>query len=113
VVVDSLKVLDPKRPISEVPQADIAARTYSVAVETCSASLRFQPSAEGEHVAGIYRQRLNLSSGRFAMIDDGLGFQLVPWRPALERHLGKQVSGVMMSGGKVDWSFDRKRGLGL
>ena len=75
--------------------------------------LAYQPSAEGEHVAGIYRQRISLSSGRFAMIDDGLGFQLVPWRPALERHLGREVSGVMMPGGKVDWNFDRKRGLGL
>ena len=27
---------------------------------------------------GIYRQRVTLASGRFAMIDDGLGFQLVP-----------------------------------
>ena len=75
--------------------------------------LAYQPSAEGEQVAGIYRQRINLSSGRFAMIDDGLGFQLVPWRPALEQHLGSQVSGVIMPGGKVDWSFTRKRGLGL
>ena len=56
-----------------------------------------RPSAEGEHVAGIYRQRVTLSSGRFAMIDDGLGFQLVPWRPALERHLGRQVAGAMIS----------------
>jgi uncharacterized protein DUF3363 len=75
--------------------------------------LAYQPSAEGEHIAGIYRQRINLNSGRFAMIDDGLGFQLVPWRPALERHVGSQVSGVMMPGGKVDWSFNRNRGLGL
>jgi hypothetical protein len=75
--------------------------------------LAYQPSAEGEHVAGIYRQRITLSSGRFAMIDDGFGFQLVPWRPALERHMGSQVSGIMMPGGKVDWNFDRKRGLGL
>ena len=45
------------------------------------------------------------------MIDDGLGFQLVPWRPALEQHLGKQVFGAM-PGGKIDWSFTRKRGLG-
>ena len=75
--------------------------------------LAYIPSAEGEQVAGIYRQRINLSSGRFAMIDDGLGFQLVPWRPAMERQLGSQVSGVMMPGGKVDWSFDRNRGLGL
>ena len=26
-----------------------------------------------------------LASGRFAMIDDGLGFQLVPWSPSLEK----------------------------
>jgi hypothetical protein len=85
----------------------------AVAKISGDSGLAYQPSAEGERVAGIYRQRINLSSGRFAMIDDGLGFQLVPWRPALERHLGSQVSGVMMPGGKVDWNFDRKRGLGL
>ena len=45
---------------------------------------RISPAAEGEHVSGTYRQRITLASGRFAMIDDGLGFQLVPWRPALE-----------------------------
>ena len=75
--------------------------------------LMYRRSAEGEHVAGIYRQRATLSSGRFAMIDDGLGFQLVPWRPALEQQLGRQVSGVMLPSGGVDWSFGRKRGLGL
>ncbi|WP_164163060.1 DUF3363 domain-containing protein, partial [Stenotrophomonas maltophilia] len=63
--------------------------------------------------SGTYRQRLTLASGRFAMIDDGLGFQLVPWRPALDQHLGRQVSGVMLAGGRVDWSFGRKRGLAL
>jgi type IV secretory pathway VirD2 relaxase len=75
--------------------------------------LAHRPSAEGEHVLGIYRQRVTLSSGRFAMIDDGMGFQLVPWRPALEQQLGKQVAGVMAPGGGVDWNFGRKRGLGL
>jgi hypothetical protein len=69
--------------------------------------------AEGEHVAGVYRRRVTLASGRFAMMDDGLGFQLVPWRPALEQHLGRQISGTMMPGGSVDWSFGRKRGLGV
>jgi hypothetical protein len=75
--------------------------------------LAHRPSAEGEHVSGIYRQRVTLSSGRFAMIDDGMGFQLVPWRPALEQQLGKQIAGVMSPGGGVDWNFGRKRGLGL
>ena len=74
--------------------------------------LAHRPSAEGEHVSGIYRQRVTLASGRFAMIDDGLGFQLVPWRPALEQRLGQQVSGVMTASG-VDWDFARKRGVGL
>ena len=70
-------------------------------------------SATGEHVAGTYRQRLTLSSGRFAMIDNGLGFQLVPWSPSLEKKLGQEVSGVLRSSGGVDWSFGRKRGLAL
>lgn len=68
--------------------------------------LDYRPSAEGEHVAGIYHQRVTLSYG-------GLGFQFVPWRPALEQQIGRQVAGVMMPGGRVDWSFGRKRGLGL
>ena len=73
----------------------------------------FQKAASGEYVTGVYRQRLMLSSGRFAMIDDGLGFQLVPWSPSLERNLGKHVSGIARADGGVDWSFGRKRGLGL
>jgi Protein of unknown function (DUF3363) len=36
------------------------------------------------------------------MIDDGLGFQLVPWRPTLEHQLGRQVGGIMMPDGRVD-----------
>jgi type IV secretory pathway VirD2 relaxase len=84
--------------------------TSKLAAET---GLAHRPSAEGEHVSGIYRQRVTLSSGRFAMIDDGMGFQLVPWRPALEQQLGKHVAGIMSPGGVVDWNFGRKRGLDL
>ena len=75
--------------------------------------LAHRPSTEGEHVSGIYRQRVTLGSGRFAMIDDGMGFQLVPWRPALEQRRGHQVSGVMTPGGNVDWNFGRKWGIGI
>ena len=71
--------------------------------------LAHTPSAEGERVSGVYRQPITLASGRFAMIDDGLGFQLVPWRPALEQRLGQNVSGTLTPGGGVDWSFHRKR----
>jgi hypothetical protein len=47
------------------------------------------------------------------MIDDGMGFQLVPWRQALEQQLGRQVVGVIAPGSNVDWSFGQKRGLGI
>jgi type IV secretory pathway VirD2 relaxase len=70
-------------------------------------------AASGEHVAGVYRQRLTLSSGRFAMIDDGLGFRLVPWSRELEKRLGQHVTGVAKDGGGIEWGFGRKRDLGL
>jgi type IV secretory pathway VirD2 relaxase len=73
----------------------------------------FNPSAPGEYVAGNYQRRLALASGRFAMIDDGLGFQLVPWSPSLEKQIGRHVSGVARDDGGIDWNFGRKRGLGL
>nr|WP_299657009.1 DUF3363 domain-containing protein [uncultured Tateyamaria sp.] len=73
---------------------------------------RYKPT-EGEPVAGTFRQRLDLASGRFAMIDDGLGFSLVPWTPQLERHLGQTVTGTLTPSGGIDWSLGRKRGLSL
>lgn len=85
----------------------------AVAAIAARTGLAHRPSEPGEYVTGAYRERVTLASGRFAMIDDGLGFQLVPWRPALEQHLGQHVSGTLTPGGGVDWSFGRKRGLGL
>jgi Protein of unknown function (DUF3363) len=66
-------------------------------------------AAGGEMVAGTYRQRLTLTSGRFALIDNG--FALVPWTPALDGHLGHHVAGVAKESGGIEWSFGRKRRL--
>ena len=75
--------------------------------------LAFRKSAEGETVSGVYRQRLDLASGRFAMLDDGMGFELVPWKPQLDQHLGQRIAGTVMPGGGIDWTLGRKRGLGI
>jgi type IV secretory pathway VirD2 relaxase len=96
--------------LNTLRQRELDATVSRLSVET---GLLHRPSPDGEHVAGIYRQRLVLASGRFAMIDDGTGFQLVPWRPALERHLGREVSGVATGGGRVTWSLERTIGLGI
>jgi type IV secretory pathway VirD2 relaxase len=77
-----------------------------------SAGLPYHPAREGEPVAGTYRQRLDLASGRFAMIDDGLRFSLVPWSPSLERQLGRQVSGIAQAA-RIEWTFGRKQELGI
>ena len=73
--------------------------------------LPYTQAAAGEHVTGNYRQRMTLTSGRFAMIDDGLGFQLVPWAPSLEKQLGRTVQGVAKSDGGISWSLGRNRDL--
>ena len=88
---------------------EVAAVGRRLASET---GLMHLPAETGELVTGIYRRRLALASGRFAMIDNGLGFQLVPWIPSLERELGRQVNGIAGPGG-VDWNFGRKRDLSL
>lgn len=96
--------------IETLRRREVEALGERIAVES---SLPFRWPGNGEYVSGTYRRRMTLASGRFAMLDDGLGFQLVPWTPSLEKQLGKHVSGVARADGGIDWSFGRKRGLGL
>ena len=96
--------------IETLRQREVDALGQKLATET---RRPFTKAGAGEYVAGTYRQRFALASGRFAMIDDGLGFQLVPWTPSLEKQIGQHVSGVSRGDSGVDWSFGRKRGLGM
>lgn len=73
--------------------------------------MRRAVSSDGA-VSGTYARRLDLASGRFAMLEDGLGFTLVPWRPDMDRHLGQRIEGVMRPGQGIAWNFAPKRGLG-
>lgn len=68
--------------------------------------------ASGEHVFGTYRRQIALTSGRFAMIDHGTGFQLVPWSREIEKKLGQHVGGVARKGG-IEWSLERKHDIGI
>lgn len=85
----------------------------SAAKLSAEIGLPHTPSQTGDYVMGTVRQRVTLASGRYAMIDNALGFQLVPWSPSLDRQMGKHISGIMRGDGGVDWSFGRGRGLGL
>ncbi|HWM82015.1 MAG TPA: DUF3363 domain-containing protein [Pseudolabrys sp.] len=107
---DGERILFNKNLISTLRQRELDAVGEQLAAES---GVPFRKAGEGEFVAGTYSRRFTLASGRFAMIDDGLGFKLVPWTPSIEKHIGQHISGVARTDGGVDWSFGRKRGLGL
>jgi len=71
--------------------------------------LAHRPVADGQRVAGIYRRSVMLASGRYAMLDDGMGFSLVPWKPVIEQRLGQQIAAKVRGGG-VSWEVGRQRG---
>jgi hypothetical protein len=50
-----------------------------------------------------------LASGRYAMLDDGMGFSLVPWKPVIEQRLGQQIAATVRGSG-VSWEIGRQRG---
>lgn len=95
--------------------ATLAACDLSEAAEriTARTGLDWQRADAGDPIGGIYRERVTLASGRFAMIDNGLGFQLVPWRPSLDLHLGQTIAGEVRAGGGISLSPLRERGLSL
>ncbi|MDI1237284.1 MAG: DUF3363 domain-containing protein [Polaromonas sp.] len=88
---------------------DVAAAGKTLADET---GRIYRATHDGGQASGIYRRSIQLASGRFAILDDGLGFTLVPWRPVVERSLGRQVSAIMR-GQSVTWQLQRGRSISI
>jgi type IV secretory pathway VirD2 relaxase len=74
--------------------------------------LPYAEAYPGERIEGVYKRRVDLASGRFALIEKSYEFTLVPWRPDLDRHLDRAVSGIPR-GNTFSWSLGPKRGLSL
>jgi type IV secretory pathway VirD2 relaxase len=70
--------------------------------------LRFAEARSGERIEGRLVGPVALLSGRHALIERAHDFTLVPWRPVLERQLGKQVAAIIR-GNDVSWSFGKQR----
>ncbi|MDH1180074.1 DUF3363 domain-containing protein [Achromobacter mucicolens] len=87
---------------------EVTAVAQKLAVQT---GLTYQPMGEDGQASGVYRRSVMLASGRYAMLDDGLGFTLVPWRPVLAQRLGESMS-VTVENGRSVWEFGHQRGLG-
>jgi type IV secretory pathway VirD2 relaxase len=104
------RVSAPRDLVQRLEARDIERAGRALAAER---GREWRPIVAGNHVGGQLVGSTQLSSGRFAMIDDGLGFSLVPWRPTLEQHVGRVISGLALPGGDTNWSLGRSRGLGL
>ncbi|TGP23346.1 DUF3363 domain-containing protein, partial [Mesorhizobium sp. M2D.F.Ca.ET.232.01.1.1] len=49
----------------------------------------------GDRLEGKMVRSVELASGKYAVIEKSREFTLVPWRPLLDRHVGKEVSGIV------------------
>ena len=94
--------------LGTLQERDLAEAGASLAREH---NLPYRQGRPNGDVSGVYRGRIQLASGRFAMIDDGLGFSLVPWSKQLDRHLGQYVRGNARSGGGIEWTLGRSRSI--
>ncbi len=74
--------------------------------------LPFRAAGDGESVKGKFTGTVQLSSGKFAIVEQSHEFTLVPWRPVIDRQLGREVAGIVQ-GGSVSWQLGRQKGLGL
>ena len=92
--------------LSTLRERELSATAHEIATQT---GLLYRPAPEGERVSGVYRRSLQLASGRFALLDDGIGFSLVPWKPVIEPRLGQALSAVVQ-GNSVSWQLGRQRG---
>lgn len=77
-----------------------------------SKGLPFRAAMDGENVTGMFTGTVQLSSGKFAVVEKSHEFTLVPWPPVIDRQLGREVTGVVQ-GGSVSWRLGRQRGIGL
>ncbi|BCH24963.1 hypothetical protein MesoLjLb_47480 [Mesorhizobium sp. L-8-3] len=77
-----------------------------------SKGLPFRAATDGETVSGKFTGTVQLSSGKFALVEQSHEFMMVPWRPVIDRQLGREVMGVVQ-GGSVSWQLGRQRGIAL
>ena len=66
----------------------------------------------GDTITGKYERAINLGSGRVAVIGNAKEFALVPWRPEIERHRGRELV-VNRTAQGVSWTIGMSRQRGL
>jgi type IV secretory pathway VirD2 relaxase len=66
---------------------------------------------QGDRFEGRFEKAVDLGQGRFALVGNAMEFALVPWRPEIERHRGREMTFKRTASG-VSWTIGIERGLG-
>lgn len=103
------RVLLARNLLATLRDRELTQAAKDIAAET---GLEHRPAEDRHRVAGIYRRSVMLTSGRYAMLDDGNRFSLVPWKPVIEQRLGQQIAATVRGGG-ASWEIGRQRGFGV
>jgi hypothetical protein len=74
--------------------------------------LPFRAMRDGERITGTYTQAVQLVSGKYALVENARELTLLPWRPVIEKELGRTVTGLVRGDG-VSWQLGRALGLGI
>jgi hypothetical protein len=106
-------VVAPRLPTFTVPVTGTALAgmlttlTFSPASGPAATVINALPASVDVAMRG---EAVSRGCSRITVLDDGLGFSLVPWRQVLEQRIGQQLTATLR-GDQVTWSFGRQRGL--
>ena len=93
--------------LQTLEKCDLANAAKSIALKL---SKEFTSAPSSGRINGIYTQRLDRPSGRYAVIERAKDFSLMPWSEIMDHNLGKQISGLIPSK-SISWTLTRGRGI--
>lgn len=104
------QVIAPRDLITQLGQYEVDDLGRRLQAET---GCQYRPARLGENVAGVYRATIQLVSGRFSILDDGVGFSLVPWCSEVEKYLGRQVFAIVKNTSQgISWKIGKGIDIG-
>ena len=91
--------------VERMERRELRAAAVQIARESGRA---FREHQVGDHVGGICRGPVQVGDRKFALVEHSREFSLVPWRPVLERQIGREISGIVRGSG-ISWTIGRER----
>jgi len=95
-------------------KSELRRRDLAIAADDLSSELAksYTEAPINGEIAGKYIRSINRPSGKFAVVERGKDFTLVPWRDVLERNHGKSIMGIVREG-QITWRLSKNRSLGI